>query len=76
MTKSPYELRFDLLQFAYTTLTGEYYANLEQAKYLQSLISEGKIANSGEHILDLPTYPSISEVFDLADKYKAFIDQK
>jgi hypothetical protein len=77
MTKSPYELRFELLQFAQSTLSSQYYAELEQTKYIQSLINEGKVGNPDEvHNLNIPDYPTIEEIFDLADKYKAFIDQK
>lgn len=77
MTKSPYELRFELLQFAHSTLQSEYFSQLEQTKYLQSLISEGKLGGPDEvHNLDLPRYPTLEEIFELADKYKAFIDQK
>jgi hypothetical protein len=77
MNKSPYELRFDILQFAYSTLQSQYFADLEQARYVQGLVSEGKVGNPDEvHNLDLPDYPTVEQIFELADKYKGFIDQK
>lgn len=74
MTKTPYELRFDLLQFAYNTLQSKYYAELEEVKYIQGLIAAGKATSETE--LNLPPYPSVEEVFKLAEDYKKFIDQR
>jgi hypothetical protein len=72
MTKTPYELRFDLLNFAQSTLTGEYYAALEQFRILQDNLS--KTSEGGT--LTLPSYPTVEQIFELANKYKDFIDQK
>ena len=74
MNKTPFELRFELLQLATNTLQSRYFAELEEVKYLQKLIEDGKVKSEAN--LNLPAYPSLNEIFDLADSYKKFIDQK
>jgi hypothetical protein len=61
MTKSPYELRYELLAFARDTLTSEYYAKVEVANSLKG---------------DIPIYPTKENVFALAEEYKNFIERK
>lgn len=65
MTKSPYELRFDLLCFARDTLTAQYYAMVEEVKSFPNRIR-------GE----MPKYPTNDDVFKLAEEYKSFIERK
>jgi hypothetical protein len=74
MSKTPFELRYELLQLATNTLQSRYFAQLEEIKYLQKLIEDGKVKS--DESLSLPAYPTIEEVFELADSYKKFIDQK
>lgn len=62
MSKTPYELRLDLLMLAKQSLTEEYHA----------LIDAAKLTNPSA----LPKYPSESEVFALAESYKEFIERK
>ena len=70
-SKNPFELRYELLNFAQNTLTGEYYAALER-RILQE--NRSKTAEGG--IITLPTYPTVDEIFSLATKYKTFIEEK
>ena len=65
MTKSPYELRFELLAFARDSLTSYYYAKVEEAKNFPSKLTGG-----------LPKYPTNDDVFVLAEEYKNFIEKK
>ena len=60
--KTPYELRFDLLQYARMNLMEKYYLDYD-------LYKEGKIS-------DKPELPSTETVFDLAEQYKSFIERK
>lgn len=61
-TKNPYELRYDLLQFARMDLMEKYYVAMD-------LYKENKIS-------DLPEYPTTEHIFKLAEEYKAFIERK
>ena len=72
MTKTPYELRFELLQLAQGTLQSEYFARADHAKYLVS------ISDKSTHDIEIefPDYPTTKDIFDLANEYKKFIDQK
>ena len=65
MTKSPYELRFELLAFARDSLTSYYYAKIEEAK---NFPTKGGVV--------LPKYPTNDDVFVLAEEYKNFIEKK
>ena len=65
MTKSPYELRYELLAFARDTLTSEYHAKLEEAKHFPV---NGRLL--------MPKYPTNDDVFKLAEEYKNFIERK
>jgi len=71
MTKTPYEIRFDLLNYAQGQLTGEYYAAMER-------IREVTAENSVERIaaVNKLNYPSKSDIIILADELKTFIDNK
>ena len=62
-TKNPYELRFDLLQFARSNLLEKYYAEFDAWK-------ENRLPNSQ------PSFPTTEDVFNLAEKYKSFIEKK
>ena len=66
MTKSPYELRYELLAFARDSLTSEYYAKIEERKIQGSF---------GKSIAIIP-YPTKEQVFALAEEYKNFIERK
>jgi hypothetical protein len=68
MNKSPYELRYELLNFARDSLTSEYYAKIEE---LKSLTDGSKIISTM-----MPKYPSKDDIFKLAEEYKNFIERK
>jgi len=64
MTKTPFELRFDLLSFAQGSLTSEYHAKIEE------------IARFPDKTAVMPKYPTKDDVFRLAEEYKSFIERK
>jgi hypothetical protein len=66
MNKSPFELRYELLEFARDSLTSEYYAKVE----------ERKIQGSFGKSIDIVPYPTKEQVFALAEEYKNFIERK
>lgn len=73
--KTPYELRFDLLTFAQSTLESQYHCNTEKIKWE----IERNLAKLGAGVapeVPLPNYPSKEEIFALAEEYKKFVEQK
>ena len=75
MSKTPYELRLELLMLAKQSLTEGYYAMIDAAKL--KLGNANPSAYPGYHIhVDMPKFPSESEVFALAESYKEFIERK
>ena len=69
MSKTPYELRLELLMLAKQSLTEGYYARIDAAKL-------GNAMPSAYRLLEMPEFPSESEVFALAESYKEFIERK
>ena len=69
MNKTPYELRLDLLMLAKQSLTDGYYARVDAAKLTNAF-------PSAYPLLEMPKFPSESEVFALAESYKEFIERK
>ena len=63
MSRTPFELRYELLQFAHGCLQNEYHSKLEAAK-ATNLKS------------NMPVYPTKEDVFALAEEYKNFIERK
>jgi len=76
MSKTPFELRYELLQLALNTLQSEYYAKFDQIKYLNEILSQDNVTTDKALDLSLPPYPSAESVLKLADQYRGFIDQK
>lgn len=72
MTKTPYELRFELLELAQSTLQGQYFAKNDQAKFLISVSEK----STQDIEVEFPEYPTTQDIFALANEYKKFIDQK
>jgi hypothetical protein len=59
----------ELLNFAQSQLTGEYYAALERAREIQNIDArELKIATI--------SYPSKESIMKLAEELKSFVDNK
>jgi len=71
MTKTPFEIRFDLLNYAMSQLTGEYYAALERIR--ESTQENSPARNDAVNQLK---YPTKSDIILLAEDLKAFIDKK
>ena len=76
MSKTPYELRLELLMLAKQSLTEEYYAMIDAAKL--KLGNANTYANPSAYppLLEMPKFPSETEVFALAESYKEFIERK
>ena len=62
---TPFELRFNLLNFARDSLTQYYYAKVEEAKNFPTKLTGG-----------LPKYPTNDDIFKLAEEYKNFVERK
>ena len=71
MSKTPYELRLDILMLAKQSLTEGYYAMIDAAK-----LKLGNANPSAYPLLEMPKFPSETEVFALAESYKEFIERK
>jgi hypothetical protein len=69
MTKTPYEVRLDLLNLATSQLSSEYYAALERARDIQEPILR-------EVAIQRLKYPTNADIIKLAEEYKDFIDTK
>jgi hypothetical protein len=69
MTKTPFEIRFDMVQMAQNQLQNEYYAKLEQAREIQN-------AELREAAIKELKYPCKEDILFLAEELKAFIDKK
>ena len=69
MTKTPYEIRFDLLNFAQSQLSSEYYAKLERAREIQDVAER-------ETVISRLKYFTKDDIFKLAEDLKSFVDNK
>ena len=78
MSKTPYELRLDVLMLAKQSLTEEYYAMIDAAKLKLGNANPSAYPGyaSAYPLLEMPKFPSESEVFALAESYKEFIERK
>jgi hypothetical protein len=71
MTKTPFELRMDLLNFAHGQLTGEYYS--AQQRVLDSTKEYSQERIDG---LSQLKYPTQEDIILLATTLKNFVDSK
>jgi len=69
MTKTPFEIRMDVLNMAQNQLQNEYYAKLEQAREIQN-------AEWRETVIKELKYPCKEDILFLAEDLKTFIDKK
>lgn len=69
MTKTPFEIRFELLGFAQGQLSSEYYAALERAREIGDSFKREKAISSLK-------YPTKVEIVLLAEELKKFVDNK
>jgi len=67
MSKTPFEIRVELLNMATSQLVGQYYADLERAREITDPSSKE------EKIKEL-IYPSKDQIFVLAKELKQFVD--
>jgi hypothetical protein len=70
MTKTPYEIRLELLKMAQDQLTQRYYQKFEVVRR-NADISEEKIL-----LTEVPEFPSTKEILQEADFLKTFIDKQ
>lgn len=69
MTKTPFEIRMDVLHMAQNQLQAEYYAKLEQAREIQNSVLR-------EVAIKELKYPEKNDILFLAEELKTFIDKK
>ena len=69
MTKTPFEIRFDLLNFAQGQLSSEYYAELERAREIRDITER-------ETVISKIKYPTREDIITLAEQLKDFVDKK
>lgn len=68
-TKTPYELRFDLLAMARDTLETEYHSKMEEVRWAQEVGNRTVVS-------EMPRYPTREDIFQLAEQLKEFIEKK
>lgn len=61
MTKTPFEIRFDLLNLAREHLMQKYYSEVDFAKEIKG---------------ECPSFPTDKDIFELAESFKNFVDSK
>jgi hypothetical protein len=71
MTKTPYEIRYDLLNYAMSQLTGEYFAAMERIRDTTEPNSPNRIS-----AMNKLKYPTKSDIILLAEELKTFIEKK
>jgi len=67
MTKTPYEVRLDILKMAQDQANAKFYNQWEQVVRAAD-ISESKL------LTEVPTFPTVEEILTEAAKLKSFID--
>jgi hypothetical protein len=70
MTKTPYEIRLELLKMAQDQLTQRYYQKFEVARR-NADIAEEKLS-----LTEVPEFPSTKEILNEAEVLKTFIDKQ
>lgn len=70
MTKTPFEIRMDVLLMAQNQLQAQYYAKLEEAREFSKNGLQREIAVSQLK------YPTKEDILILAEELKSFIDKK
>jgi len=71
MTKTPFEIRYDLLNFAQMQLTGEYFAAMERIRDTTEPNSPNRIA-----AMNALVYPDRAAIILVAESLKEFVDNK
>jgi len=70
MTKTPYEIRLELLKMAQDQLTQRYYQKFEVARR-NADIAEEKLS-----LTEIPEFPSTKEILNEAEVLKTFVDKQ
>jgi hypothetical protein len=70
MTKTPYEIRLELLKMAQDQLTQRYYQKFEVARRNADIAEEKLSLN------EVPEFPSTKEILNEAEVLKTFIDKQ
>lgn len=70
MSKTPYEIRLELLKMAQDQLTQRYY---QKVNFIQS---NSSIQNKPIDMTEVPEFPSTQEILMEADVLKTFIDKQ
>lgn len=68
-SKTPYELRFDLLAMARDILEAEYHAKMDDVRWAQG-------TNRSTAVTSAPSYPTRDDIFRLAEQLKDFVEKK
>ena len=71
VSKTPYELRFDIIELAKSTLESEYHSMADQVRWAHETG-----LSKDQKLQSFPTYPTKDAIFKLADEYKQFIERK
>lgn len=72
MSKTPYEIRFDVLAMAEARLKDQYFAAQSQWEQAAKRDHTGNIIDS----TGMPTWPTDQHIFNLANELKNFVDSK
>lgn len=66
MSKTPYEIRLELIKLAQDQLNQRYFSTLEQARD----------PSTGEFIKEVPDFPTTKQILMEAETLKGFIDRQ
>ena len=72
MSKTPYEIRFDVLAMAEARLKDQYFAAQSQWELKCKRDADGNVIDPS----GMPTWPTDKQIIDLADSLKKFVDGK
>jgi len=68
---TPYDLRFNLVHFARDQLNAEYHAAMERIVF-----SYPEISTERTQLISALKYPTKSDIINLAEEIKKFVDNK
>ena len=71
MSKTPYEIRFELINYARGQLSDTYFAAMER---IRETTAEHSIERTA--LINALTYPTNEQIMSLANELKTFIDSK
>ena len=72
MSKTPYEIRFDVLAMAEERLKQQYFAAMNQWELGAKRDHTGNVIDTS----GMPTWPTDQQIIDLANSLKNFVDGK